>query len=300
MKNKYSHIEKDLSPDNFISKNVRKGIKFYKKDGYFYSDILFFYETSLTSGEAFEYQINSQGFRGKDFSEFNDNNINILFGGCSQTLGVGLPEKNTWYSKLSNKIKLLHEGRDVDFYNVGVNGGGIDLTIKNVIAFIRSGKIPDYLFLFLPESSRTICFEEKTKKFQPYLLTNPRDEDKDYYSNKYIHENKLLTNFMLLSMLEEICKFSGIKLLWTTWWLDDNSLYSNSSFNNFFAMSKELPYHVVLEKEGNEFNVAYFNEEFENNDNESYWHVARDGSHYGSAASNFIAESFMKELNRVK
>lgn len=311
MKNKYKHIEEDLSPNNFISRNVREGIKFYEKDGYRYSKTLFFYEKNHISGEPFEYQINSQGFRGKDFNEFNENNINILFGGCSQTLGVGLPEKNTWYSKLSNKIKLLHKERDIDFYNLGVNGGSIELAIKNVIAFIKSGRVPDYLFLFLPESSRTSVFDKDTKKFECYFITNEREIEKDYYSNSYIHENKLLMNFILLSMLEEMCKALNIKLVWTTWWAPESILYANSSFNNFFIMDEDLYNHVLLSRGGAipsrnyfakrnyEMKLEYFNEKYKNKDNESYWSVARDGSHYGSAASNFIAEKFFLELERV-
>ena len=312
MKNNYKQIEKFLSSNSFISKNIVKDIEYYEKDGYRYSKILFFNERVSIDNEDFEYQINSKGFRGKDFNEFNSNNINILFAGCSQTLGVGLPEKNTWYSKLSNKIHLLHKEKDVDFYNLGVNGGGIELAIKNVMAFIKSGNVPNYLFLFLPESSRSVAFSKDTGKFECYLISNDNNEQKEYYKN-YIHENKLFTNFILLSMLEEICKAHGIELLWTSWDVDENNMYSQSSFNNFFIMDKDLKYHMVKEPVGDNFpnnnyltkkehelQISYFNKLYKNKDNEPYWHCARDGLHYGSAASNFIAEKFMLELIRKR
>lgn len=305
----YNVIKKIITPDNFFSKNLREEVDFYEKDGYSYSKYLFPNELDLVAGDSFEYQINPQGFRGKDFNEFNKNNINILFGGCSQTLGVGLPEENTWYKKLSDKVNTLHNGRTVDFYNISVNGSSIELIVKNTIAFIKKGNIPDYIFLFLPESSRTMSFNKDENQFDLYLPNAALDKEKKYYLTKYIHENKLLINFILLSLLEELCISYKIKLIWTTWDNSDCNKYMDAGFNNFFKIDGNLADVAVWPPEQNiklgrrdflekdyEIEIKKFNKKYKNDNNEPYWHMARDGVHFGSAASNLIAESFFKEL----
>jgi hypothetical protein len=307
----YNLIKDCLLPNNFFSKNLNKEVNFYKKDNYFYAKYLFLNERDLVPGNNFEYQLNSEKFRGKDFNEFNKNNINILFGGCSQTLGVGLPEENTWYKKLSDKINLMHEEKNVDFYNISVNGSSIELIVKNVIAFIKKGNKPDYIFLLLPESSRVMSFNKDENEFDLYIPNAFFPKEKKYYLNKYIHEDKLLMNFILLSLLEELCISSEIKLIWTTWEQSDNKMYLDGGFNNFFKINKNLAKIAVWPPEYNDqlgkkeflkkhyqIEIANFNKKYKNKNNEPYWHSARDGMHYGSAASTIIAEIFFKELQQ--
>ncbi len=308
-------VKNSIMPNNFFSKNLidkdnfnKENNSFYKKGKYFYSKYLFLYERDVVSGDSFEYQINSQGFRGKDFDEFDKNNINILFGGCSQTLGVGLPEENTWYKKLSDRVALMHEGKKVDFYNISVNGSSIELIVKNTIAFIKRGTKPDYIFLFLPESSRVMSFNKDENEFDLYIPNAKFEKERKYYLNNYIHEDKLLINFILLSLLEEVCILSGIKLLWTTWERPESKMYMDGGFNNFFKIDENLASIAVnppdekfgrmdfLEKQY-KIEIEKFNNRYNNKNNEPYWHSARDGLHYGSAASSVIADIFIKELD---
>jgi len=315
-------MNKSLIPKNFFSTNLSHESESprLEKDGYIYTKYLFDNELDIVEGEDFKYQMNSQGFRGKDFNEFNKNNINILFGGCSQTLCVGLPEDYTWYKKLTDKIKFLHPNQNVDFYNVAVNGSSIELIIKNVTAFIISGKIPDYIFLLLPESGRVMSFNSIKQEFESYIQNAFFDEEKEYYSKKYIHENKLLMNFMLLSLLEELCNAYKIKLVWTTWEDSEKEMYISAEFNNFFDMNKKLNKFFLIDprkfkrgqgipstrqveenfflKKVYDFDIINFNKKHINENKEPYWHIARDGAHYGSAASNVIAESFFGCLQK--
>lgn len=305
----YNLIKDCLLPNKFFSNNLKKEVNFYKKDNYFYAKYLFLNELDIVPGNNFEYQINSENFRGKDFNEFNKNNINILFGGCSQTLGVGLPEENTWYKKLSDKISLMHEEKKVDFYNISVNGSSIELIVKNVIAFIKKGNRPDYICLLLPESSRVMSFNKDENEFSLYTPNASLEKEKKYYGTKYVHEDKLLINFILLSLLEELCISSEIKLIWTTWEEQENKMYLNGGFNNFFKIDENLTNIAVWPPEHNEkinrieflqkhyeIEITKFNKKYKNENNEPYWHSARDGIHYGSAASTILAEIFFKEL----
>jgi hypothetical protein len=302
-------IKDVIAPNNFFSKNLVNKENAYKKDKYFYAKYLFLNELDVVPGDSFEYQINQQGFRGKDFDEFDKNNINILFGGCSQTLGAGLPEENTWYKKLSDKVALLHEGKKVDFYNISVNGASIELIVKNTITFIKKGNKPEYIFLFLPESSRAMSFNKDKNKFELYMPVVMHEQERNYYLNNYIHEDKLLINFILLSLLEEVCISSGIKLLWTTWERSEEKMYINAGFNNFFKIDENLDSIMVPPPEINnklnrkdfsekdyQIEIKKFNNKYNNKNNEPYWSSARDGLHFGSAASVIIAENFFKEL----
>jgi hypothetical protein len=310
--NNYEYLKNVFLTKNFFSTNYKKNTAYYKKDGYLYTKYLVPSELDITDGDYFEYKINSQGFRGKDFNEFNSNNINILFGGCSHTLGAGLPENNVWCKKLSDKIKFFHKNNNIDFYNVSVNGSSIELIVKNVIAFIKNGNIPNYIFLFLPETSRKLSFNKDCKEFQNCLSNNTDPYSKKYYSDKHIHEDKILINFILISLLEELCKNLGIKLLWTSWDFLERNIYVDAAFDNHFLLETH-PAEMILYppdhnkqdkwprfiKKHHAFNIEDFNIQYENKNNETYWHIARDGLHYGSAAHNYICESFFKELEKI-
>lgn len=310
--NDYRYIKDVVSAQSFFVNNYKKNTEHYEKNGYTYAKYLFGGEQDIVDGDYFEYQINPQGFRGKDFNEFNPKNINILFGGCSISVGVGLPESNTWYKKLANKIQDMRQDKKVDFYNISVNGASIELIIKNVIAFIKSGRKIDYIFLLLPEGSRSLSFNDEERTFLKYLFSDPWKPTKKYYSQQYIHEDKVLINFILLSLLEELCKNAEIKLIWTTCNPAEYSLYENSSFNNYFIMDQP-PIELVLyppnssgknnriEFTEKQYSRALKNFEaiYNNKNNEPYWSIARDGLHYGSAANNLIAENFFNKLENT-
>ena len=51
---------------------------------------------------SIDYDVNSLGYRSKEF----DGNSDMLFLGCSQTYGQGIPQENTWTDILSKKMNL--------------------------------------------------------------------------------------------------------------------------------------------------------------------------------------------------
>lgn len=63
------------------------------------------------------YNFNSKGYRAKEFEQIDWNNSIVLFG-CSNTLGVGLEEKNTIASKIELKT-------GIPTVNMGISGGSM-------------------------------------------------------------------------------------------------------------------------------------------------------------------------------
>ena len=66
------------------------------------------------------YKFNSHGFRA---DEFDSPGSNVMFLGCSHTLGVGLPVESTWAHQVSTALKLKN-------YNLGVGGSYNDTAFR--------------------------------------------------------------------------------------------------------------------------------------------------------------------------
>lgn len=66
------------------------------------------------------YKFNSHGFRA---DEFDSTGSNVVFIGCSHTMGTGLPVESTWAYQVSAELKLKN-------YNLGVGGASNDTAFR--------------------------------------------------------------------------------------------------------------------------------------------------------------------------
>ena len=95
------------------------------------------------------YRYNSLGHRSKEISSLNLENY-ILCVGCSNTEGIGVEEDKTYPYLLSKKLNC-------DFYNLGIGGTGIDVTLHNlVIWFSVVSTLPKALIIQWPDVTRTM------------------------------------------------------------------------------------------------------------------------------------------------
>jgi len=230
------------------------------------------------------YKINSNGFRTKHFEKLKSKNTNILFLGCSFTSGVGLPEELIWTNQL---IKML-DGKlpNINYYNLGLMGAGIDIIINNLRVFIDNYGKPDYIFILYPGVERMILFFEDAQKFiqitsPAKFLTNKKESNlpefvADFAKNTTI-ENLILSSIQKLHMVELMCKNNGIKLFWGTWHEAYLEMYKHLNFNNYVP----IPPRRFLDK---------------NNENLPYWKEARDLSHPGSGYNQSIAKHFFNAI----
>jgi hypothetical protein len=88
-------------------KDISKGIKHtYKKDDFYYD-------------------INANGFRCDNFDTMDFTKKSIIYLGCSNTFGVGVPEADTWASMVHEMIQTEHN-TTYNYINLSVPGAGLD------------------------------------------------------------------------------------------------------------------------------------------------------------------------------
>lgn len=87
----------------------------------------------------FTYEFNSFGFRCSEFT----NDPTIMFLGCSQTIGIGLPLENLWPELVSKKLNLKCA-------NLGIGGGSIDTAFRMCHGYIDKIKPKIVVFMKPP------------------------------------------------------------------------------------------------------------------------------------------------------
>ena len=306
----YKYLIKIVSAKNFLVFSPAPIIN-SKKQISFMSDYIVESEQKHFEGPEFKYFINEDGFRSKNFSEFNPNNTNILFLGCSITQGAGLPEECMWTTKLVDKIKNDTPDKQIDHYNLSISGAGVDLVIKNLITFLNTVGKPDYVFAYFPQISRSIIWdghESYINVLYPHKHVNSYTEQEDKFSEDYIPEDRLLYVTTLIHMMELICNLSGIKLLWSNWPDHQFKTMREINFNNYFQLDVNMEDHYaevieIHKQRGND--VKFYKNDYKNIvkrinksnvNNEPYWSSARDGWHFGTSFHAHVAEKFYEEL----
>jgi hypothetical protein len=220
------------------------------------------------------YSLNNLGFRTKNFKEYNSNSTKILFAGCSNTYGEALPIDFIWPTLLKNKMYSVYD--DLDDYNIAYPAASIHSIIRNIIFFIKEFGKPDYLFVMFPVMSRDLSYSSKNNDFvngliwNEYLSCDKTTQQK--FNLSYIEEDSILLSTTFLYMLEEFCKNSNIKLVWSTWKERDQDLFKDLNFKNF----------ILLNIKDNSINTNEL----------PYWDIAQDGYHPGTSWSTQVADTY--------
>jgi len=265
----------------------------------------------LLDGPDYTYRLNKDGFRSKDFLEFNKNQTNVLFAGCSITFGQGLPEELVWPQMVMNKLSCINPEKDFASYNVGIPGIGIFAICKNILAFIESVGKPDKIFVLFPNISRGFVYSDERSDFlHSDMFIDKKMNDHDYkYMDSYRHMEQIFLVTSIINYLESICKSLNIDLMWSTWEDDSDIFFNELYFKNFVRMKQKIwDKHVwPPDPDGNEhFASAEFKEysakrkkelEKKNKNSLPYWSSARDG-HPGAYFMQTVAENFLKEIKK--
>jgi len=230
----------------------------------------------------FSYSINSYGFRSKEFKEYSKNNLKILFAGCSNTFGEGLPEQYTWSKLLIKKIQNKEKNIKIEDYNISYPAASIHSIVRNIYFFIEKFGTPDYLFVMFPGCNRDLYFSNKKNNFVNCLLWNEyllfKNSTQQKFNLNYVEENNILLSTTLIYMLESFCKKSKIKLVWTSWREQDKYLFKELNFKNFFSINTNINNLI-------------------NNEDLPYWDLAKDGYHPGTAWNIKVSEEYFKIIN---
>lgn len=273
----------------------------HRKNFFNSQDKEYFYRIEKFENTPYDYEItyriNKNFFRSQNFKPLSSENINILYSGCSWTYGSGLPEDLTWTNTLSDLIQK-NNIKNVESFNVSVQGGSIFLSIKNAMSFIRIYGKPTYIFMNFPSISRDLKFNKKDKNFYPVLFGPGYFEKDGYpkifieYMKNFVIEDNIMKNIEQIKMFEDFCNASGIKLLWTYWDKEDFVIYNSFDFNNKIDPDLNFKDCASIYAKDRTY--------YENKTNALFWEVAQDGVHPGTCWSQKIANTFLKEMSDRK
>jgi hypothetical protein len=172
-------------------------------------------------------EFNSFGYRCENFTKDHDGK-HILFMGCSETQGTPDTLDDAWayilYKKISENEKLS------GYYNIAHIGEGITIQLLQLMEYIENFGKPDEIYLLAPESYRTIL----CSKQHPFYSSNIRSNEENYTDQDFINAHGNTT--ISLRFLESYCLSSNIKLIWSTWYEEEEDLFSFYGFNNFFSL----------------------------------------------------------------
>ena len=174
--------------------------------------------------DPWEYNINSYGFRGPDWTF---QKSPALFG-CSCTFGVGVETPVS--ELLANEL-----GVDV-IPNLGVPGGGFVSIIKLFSAFTRLHPVSDAIIMlpgpdrvFLPEYQ----LDKKTWAHRNFILNYLRGDKKFFKKVVSIFNDDVLTSYLsdYIDWANEIAKNRGITIHWGSWDTDVLDLLRQKNIN---------------------------------------------------------------------
>lgn len=209
------------------------------------------------------YTHNSKNFRSPEFF----NNPDILAIGCSQTWGVGVPDKNVWPKVLSDKLGM-------SYVNLAIPGASTMELVRVSMDYIEEYGPPKYLTILVPDVGRLYTFlnsyvnssEQETPLEQNISLLDKSDGvgsivfplnawiEKDSqvaaltakYSKRPHLVNEVLgyevpasQAILALEMLQRYCKAMSIELIISSW--DDNAVdvYRTIELPNFYHIAYE-------------------------------------------------------------
>lgn len=213
------------------------------------------------------YQYNNEYFRCDDFT-VEHKTTHILFGGCSDTEGVGDNIEHSWAYRVWKEFN--DQDPDVGFYSIARAGFGWQKIISHFQIYVNKYGFPQYFFVLMPNIGRMYQWlEDKThfRYFQAYPGAYEIDEitgDLSINNNKLKKDEsivksnaltveqymKALIDFIISwKLFEEYCERNGTKILWTTWNGHDAINFINTNFsNNFFNIRNDEKLQEYIKK----------------------------------------------------
>lgn len=184
------------------------------------------------------YLLNSYGFRSPEYSSKNK----LLALGCSQTMGMGVPEEGTWPNLLAKSLGITYS-------KVAYGGWSIQTIVMNAFAYFKEFGHPEMLCLLLPDPNRIKLVGVSgviDTKYSNALTRDMAYKDVEIYDStlwkpdgfsypKYIKrpyqladilpiEQTVFYGFQMLGMLIQYCSTNNIKLAWGSWHIGTESI----------------------------------------------------------------------------
>jgi hypothetical protein len=239
-------------------------------------------DLNLKKDDRVKYSLNNYGHRSDDFKTLEGHNI--LFAGCSQTFGIGLPDNFRWSKILHNRLKKDSEA----FYCLSFPGAGFDKIVHNILKFCNEFGNPNSIFICFADYTRQIVFDKEENKligkiFIDYKTGNIKQD--------CLPEDLMFKAQMAYRVLEIYCFQNNINLVSTSWSGETSKRMSYIFPKTFKSFSKndKINKHledIVMQKNDKEYKDLLF--------------FARDGHHSGILEnyhmSDFLFNSYLTSI----
>lgn len=241
------------------------------------------------------YNFNDELFRSDNFITKHDGK-HILFGGCSETEGLGGNIEDTWSHILYKQISK--EEKCSGFFNLAQHGWGYDKIINNSLNYFKRYGYPEVYFILLPDCNRSFYYSTNNNLWS-YLSFVPETNEKfernfdtlQEYSkiNKNVFVTQYMENFLKFlyswKVFCELCEAKNIKLFFSTWDKRDHyNLMGRKLFTNFVELSNE--------------NLMFFMNTYYKNNDPKTTDIRKRDNHHGVLIHNFWANEFYKEYKK--
>jgi hypothetical protein len=173
-------------------------------------------------------------------------------------------------------------------------GGSISKIVRQIFQYIETVGTPKRIFALMPEPRRIDLFEPNVNQTNQLLenvnsirLNLNKLEDLTYTDPKkgkilYDVDYTSLVSVNSIHLLEQLCSFLKIDLVWTTW-ESERWLQTYKSFPSFFELTTE--------------NGDVFNKPTSCHSGEGpTFHIASDNDHWGTHYHMHVAEDFLNAI----
>jgi len=227
------------------------------------------------------YKIDQQGYRLYDFNLMNKPLAGkVLCFGCSNTLGIGLPDHDTWPYLLNHLLGMLK----YNCINYGQNGGSIDMITRLIYSYLENNPKPKAIVCYFPDIFRIEYFSDQYN--QPLRLAAERINPCTYNNHesyrKFVTMEYAFFNFVKnFKFIETICKLHKVPFVWYTWsptllHFEGERLRNFLGYNGIYDLHTDKLFHIPELTR------------------------ARDNMHFGNAHMRVLARKFYEQLQTSK
>lgn len=253
-----------------------------------------------------KYHLNSNGYRSPEFTQ----NPKIIYSGCSQTYGIGVPEEYMWSNIMSKRLGVSK------YVNLSQPGQSIQGTVNGLMNYFLLYGHPKKIYVLFPDMLRyvspynseiTTPWVPGTKKsdMHPhsgvetvhlrnrYSVPNYSKRPHNQYDITPI-ELPIYLSITAIQHLIQYCTASGIDLTWGTWDTDTHRTFLE--FLPAIGLHFDLSSYVDTFTEVDTDKRSCHLEEKPNSGD--LFDKAADSQHLGYHNNIHIAEAFMKQVSK--
>lgn len=191
----------------------------------------------LDKDNKITYEFNEHGFRSRSFKE----KCKVLFNGCSQTMGIGLPLHMTWSGKVAEHL-------DVPYHSIACSGADWQHVCQRSMYWIPKLK-PELMILREPPLPRFNWWDQETvvstAQFTGDELLKCKIKESRPLVDIVSDNNSLWYQYSMRMLIEKVCEEYGVKLLVMS--NESVSKESTDVYDKDYA--RDLSHHGPLQQE---------------------------------------------------